>query len=41
MDEDGLKPATWATLIEILQDMNLTELANDVHRSLHYRLERR
>ena len=39
MDEEGLKPATWATLIEILQDMNRTELSNDVYRSLHYRLD--
>ena len=40
LDSEGLQPTTWATFIEILEDMNLPELSKDVHRALHYRLDR-
>ena len=40
LESEGLVPATWSTFIEILQDMNLTELSKDVYRALHYRLDR-
>ncbi|CAI8040948.1 hypothetical protein GBAR_LOCUS22761 [Geodia barretti] len=41
LDHQGLEPITWATFIEILEDMNLTELSRDVHRALHYRIDHR